>query len=162
MTAQQLSPELYNKLCSLNYVRKPNSFFEAYSTFFHAMDEDVQNAIKTFPVIYVDPREDLMGVTLDGVQQFYVIENENGAYLVDTQGYDYPRYIIELIDFNSEEEDDTFERMEGLIRIADGQIFDSVVKSLVLELKQEDFHQSDILNFLQFKLDMAISKVSKK
>jgi len=94
--------------------------------------------------------------SLDGKQQFYLFTNENGFYLVDTQGYNYPRYITELVDF--EEQDDTFERMEGLIRIADSQIFDSVVKSLVLELKQEDFDQSDILNFLQAKLSKAISK----
>ena len=156
MTAQQLSPELYNKLCSLNYVRKPNSFFEAYSTFFHALDEDVQNAIKTFPVIYVDPREDLMGVTLDGVQQFYVIENENGAYLVDTQGYDYPRYIIELVDFNSEEEDDSFERINGLARLTDVAILQSVVKSLALDLEGEGFERVDIINFIDAKILDAI------
>ena len=156
MTAQQLSPELYNKLCSLNYVRKPNSFFEAYSTFFLAMDEDVQNAIKTFPVIYVDPREDLMGVTLDGAQQFYVIENEEGAYLVDTQGYDYPRYIIELIDFNSEEEDDSFERISGLARLTDVAILQSVVKSLALDLEGEGFDRADIINFIDAKILDAI------
>ena len=156
MTAQQLSPELYDKLCSLNYRRKPNSFFEAYSTFFLAMDEDVQNAIKTFPVIYVDPREDLMGVTLDGAQQFYVIENEEGAYLVDTQGYDYPRYIIELIDFNSEEEDDSFERISGLARLTDVAILQSVVKSLALDLEGEGFERVDIINFIDAKILDAI------
>ena len=94
--------------------------------------------------------------SLDAKQQFYLFTNENGFYLVDTQGYNYPRYITQLVNF--EEQDDSFERMEGLIRIADSQIFDSVVKSLVLELKQEDFDQSDILNFLQAKLSKAISK----
>ena len=156
MTAQQLSPKLYDKLCSLNYRRKPNSFIEAYSTFFLAMDEDVQNAIKTFPVIYVDPDEDLMGVTLDGTQQFYVIENEEGAYLVDTQGYDYPRYIIELIDFNSEEEDDTFERIDGLARLTDVAILQSVVKSLALDLEGEGFDRTDIINFIDAKILDAI------
>jgi hypothetical protein len=52
-------------------------------------------------------------------------------------------------------------RMEGLIRIADDQIFNAVVKSLVFELRTEDFCQRDILNFLQFKLDMAIEAASK-
>ena len=160
MTAKQLSEEVYNKLVELNYTRKPNSFGEATRTNFDSLPAEVKEAINSFPQSYVDLREDLMDIdSLDGNQQFYLFTNENGFYLVDTQGYNYPRYITELVSF---EEDDTFERMEGLIRIADSQIFDSVVKSLVLELKQEDFHQSDILNFLQFKLDMAISKVSKK
>ena len=162
MNATQLSVEVYEKLVSLDYTRKSNSFREATQTNFESLPDEVKEAINSFPQSYVDLREDLMDIdSLDGKQQFYLFTNENGFYLVDTQGYNYPRYITELVDFD-QEEDDTFERMEGLIRIADSQIFDSVVKSLVLELKQEDFHQSDILNFLQFKLDMAISKVSKK
>ena len=161
MTAEQLSVEVYNALVEIDYTRKPNSFEETTTTSFKSLPVEVQAAIQSFPSIYIDSREDLMDVdTLDGKQQFYLVTNEMGAFLVDTQGYNYPRYITELVAF--EEQDDTFERMEGLIRIADSQIFDSVVKSLVLELKQEDFHQSDILNFLQFKLDIAISKVSKK
>jgi hypothetical protein len=51
--------------------------------------------------------------------------------------------------------------MDGLIRIADDQIFNAVVKSLVFELREEDFCQEDILNFLQFKLDMAIEATKK-
>ena len=161
MTAEQLSVEVYNALVEIDYTRKPNRFGEATQTNFNSLPAEVKQAINSFPQSYVDLREDLMDIdSLDAKQQFYLFTNENGFYLVDTQGYNYPRYITELVSF--EEQDDTFERMEGLIRIADSQIFDSVVKSLVLELKQEDFHQSDILNFLQFKLDMAISKVSKK
>ena len=157
MTAEQLSVEVYEKLVSLNYTRKPNSFGEATVTNFDSLPNEVQAVIHSFPSIYIHPSEDLMDVdSLDGKQQFYLVENEIGTFLIDNQGYNYPRYITELIEF--EKLDDTFERMEGLIRIADSQIFDSVVKSLVLELKQEDFHQSDILNFLQAKLSKAISK----
>jgi len=157
MNAEQLSTQVYEKLVSLDYTRKPNDFIEATQTNFESLPAEIKEAINSFPQSYVDPREDLMDIdSLDGKQQFYLFTNENGFYLVDTQGYNYPRYITELFDF--EEQDDTFERMEGLIRIADSQIFDSVVKSLVLELKQEDFDQSDILNFLQAKLSKAISK----
>ena len=157
MTAAQISVEIYEKLVSLNYTRKPNSFGEATVTNFDSLPNEVQAVIHSFPSIYIHPSEDLMDVdSLDGKQQFYLVENEIGTFLIDNQGYNYPRYITELIEF--EKLDDTFERMEGLIRIADSQIFDSVVKSLVLELKQEDFHQSDILNFLQAKLSKAISK----
>jgi hypothetical protein len=159
MNAEQLSTQVYEKLVSLDYARKPNDFIEATQTNFESLPDEVKEAINSFPQSYVDPREDLMDIdSLDGKQQFYLFTNEDGFYLVDTQGYNYPRYITELVAFDQEEEDDTFERMEGLIRIADSQIFDSVVKSLVLELKQEDFHQSDILNFLQAKLSKAISK----
>jgi hypothetical protein len=95
---------------------------------------------------------------LDGKQQFYVFQNDLGFYLVDTQGYNYPRYITELHNFEIDE-DDSIERMEGLIRIADGQIFDSVVRSLVVELTNESFDKEDIEIFLQYKLLQAIEKV---
>lgn len=159
MNAEQLSTQVYEKLVSLDYARKPNDFIEATQTNFESLPDEVKEAINSFPQSYVDPREDLMDIdTLEGDQQFYLFTNENGFYLVDTQGYNYPRYITQLVNLDQEEFDDTFKRMDGLVRIADSQIFDSVVKSLVLELKQEDFHQSDILNFLQAKLSKAISK----
>ena len=163
MNAEQLSTQVYEKLVSLDYARKANDFTESGDTYFDILDTQVQDAIRSFPISYVDHREDLMDIdNLDGKQQFYVFQNELGFYLVDTQGYNYPRYITELHNFEIEDQDDYIDRMEGLIRIADGQIFDSVVKSLVLELKNEGFDQEDILNFLQFKLDIAISKATKK
>jgi hypothetical protein len=105
-----------------------------------------------------------MGIEdLDREQQFYVFHTEGLAYLVDTQGYTYPRYIVKLNGLEDVTADDYMDlhRMDGLIRIADDQIFNAVVKSLVFELREEDFSQEDILNFLQFKLDMAIEGASK-
>jgi len=164
MTAQQLSEGTYRKLCSLNYARKANSFSEARSTSFEDLNEDLKDAILSFPKIYLDPREDLMGVdTLDGNQQFYLIENEDGNFLVDTQGYNYPRYITRLTEFESSSEMDAFDYMDGSIRIANDQIFTSVVRNLVSDLSEEGlFHKSDILSFLQFKLDMAFEAATKK
>ena len=164
MTAQQLNPEIYNKLCSLNYARKANCFTEATPTMFSDLNEDLKDAILSFPKIYIDPREDLMGVdTLDGNQQFYLIENEDGIFLVDTQGHNYPRYITRLTEFESSSEMDAFDFMDGMIKIANDQIFNSVVRNLVGDLNEEgEFHKSDILSFLQFKLDMAFEAATKK
>ena len=159
MNAEQLSSQVYEKLVSLNYARKANDFTESGDTYFDILDNQVQDAIRSFPISYVDHREDLMDIdNLDGKQQFYVFQNDLGFYLVDTQGYNYPRYITELHNFEIDE-DDSIEMMEGLIRIADGQIFDSVVRSLVVELTNEGFHKSDIQKFLLHKLDTAIEKV---
>ena len=159
MNAEQLSSQVYEKLVSLNYARKANDFTESGDTYFDILDNQVQDAIRSFPISYVDHREDLMDIDkLDGKQQFYVFQNDLGFYLVDTQGYNYPRYITELHNFEIDE-DDSIEMMEGLIRIADGQIFDSVVRSLVVELTNEGFHKSDIQKFLLHKLDTAIEKV---
>jgi len=161
MKAKQLSEEVYEKLTSLNYARKPNSLSQSGDTYFDNLFQEVQDAIRSFPLSYVDRREDLMDIdNLDGEQQFYVFYNEQGFYLVDTQGYNYPRYVTELHQFEIEDED--LDLMESLIRIADGQIFESVVKSLVLELKKEDFDKENILKFLQLKLEKAVVKTFAK
>jgi hypothetical protein len=93
---------------------------------------------------------------LDREQQFYVFISDGKVYLVDTQGYTYPRYVVELEGFDWNIEEDPFERMEGLIRISDEQIFTMTVKSLIYDLREENFDQEDIENFLQVLLVKAI------
>ena len=168
MTAEQLSAELYSKLVNLDYARKPNSFGEAPKTDFESLPDAIKEAIHSFPVIHIDSREDLMNVdTLEGLQQFYLVENELGAFLIDNQGYNYPRYITELVGYVSKEEIEAdefemFERMDGLVRISDMLIFESVIKSLALELKEEGFERDDISNYLEMKLFATIVKTMKK
>ena len=158
MTAAQISVEIYEKLVSLNYTRKPNSFGEATVTNFDSLPNEVQAVIHSFPSIYIDPREDLMDVdSLDGKQQFYLVENEIGTFLIDNQGYNYPRYITRLDAFEDEDSDDSFERMDGLARIADVTILQSVVRSLVFDLEEEGFDRADIVNFIDAKIFGALS-----
>lgn len=158
MVAEQLSTQVYEKLVSLNYARKANDFIEAGATFFPALDKEVKEVIKSLPKSFVDVREDLMDIdTLDGKQQFFLFENEMGIFLIDTQGYNYPRYITRLDAFEDEDSDDSFERMDGLARIADVAILQSVVKSLVFDLEEEGFDRADIINFIDAKIFGALS-----
>ena len=162
MKAKELKEDIYNKLVSLNYSRKENYLSEVNSIDYNSLDSELKEVIESFPIRVIDSDIDLMGIEdLDREQQFYVFHTEGHAYLVDTQGYTYPRYIVRLDGIEDVTEDDYIDRMEGLTRIADDQIFNAVVKSLVFELRTEDFCQRDILNFLQFKLDMAIEAASK-
>ena len=162
MKARELKENIYIKLVSLNYSRKENYISEVNSIDYNSLDSELKEVIESFPIRVIDSDIDLMGIEdLDREQQFYVFHTEGQAYLVDTQGYTYPRYIVRLDGIEDVTEDDYIDRMEGLIRIADDQIFNAVVKSLVFELREEDFCQRDILNFLQFKLDMAIEAASK-
>ena len=55
-----------------------------------------------------------------------------------------------------------FERMDGLVRISDMLIYEAVIKSLALELKEEGFERDDISNYLEVKLFATIVKVMKK
>ena len=156
MKAKEIKADVYEKLVSLNYARKVNDFDESGDTHFEDLDLEIQSVIRTFPVLYVDHRNDLMDIeNLDGDQQFYIFQNELGFYLVDTQGYSYPRYITELFGFGLETEDDPFEMMESLVRINDSKVFDLVAKSLAFELQQEGFDREDILNYLELKIAKA-------
>ena len=153
MKAKEIKADVYEKLVSLNYARKVNDFDESGDTHFEDLDPEIQSVIRTFPILYVDPRNDLMDIeNLDGDQQFYIFQNELGFYLVDTQGYSYPRYITELFGFSLETEDDPFEMMEGLVRITDSNIFDLAATNLYIELQREGFDREDILNYLELKI----------
>ena len=158
MTAEQLTSQTYEKLCSLDYARKVDSFQEAGYVQFSQLDSDVQEAIYSFPVLFVDERESLLDIeSLDGKQQFFIFQTGLGFYLVDTQGYNYPRYIIRLWGFEPKEEaDDSFERMDGLARIADVTILQSVVKSLAFDLQEEGFTLADVAHFINVKVSEVI------
>jgi hypothetical protein len=162
MKAEQMTEEVYDKLIQLNYHRKVNSVFSEVtnSVDFNDFDIELKEVIISLPVQFHAVGTDLMDIELDGKQQFYILNIGQKDYLVDTQGYSYPRYIIELKNLDYHYKDDPYEYMEGLVRIADSQIFDAVVKSLVIELRK-DFHQKDILNYLQIKLDLAIEAAKK-
>ena len=158
MKAKEMSEEVWDQLIRLDYHRKVNSVYEVNTSVdFKNLDKETRKTINTFPVLLFNSQTDLMDIeNLDGEQQFYILFIGGRNYLVDTQGYTYPRYIIELKNLEFEEdEDDVYERMEGLVRITDSKIFDEVVKSLAYELNKEDFTQEDILNYLELKIAKA-------
>jgi hypothetical protein len=163
MKANELNEGVYEVLTRITYARKVNSFSEATASMFIHLADETKAAIKSFPVLEFDDDIDLMDIfTLDGDQQFYVFHNTttDGYFLVDTQGYNYPRYITRLWGFMNEETDDqiddTFLRMDGLVRIADVAILRSVVKSLAFDLQEEGFDRADIINFIDAQIHGAL------
>ena len=163
MKANELDSNVYEVLTRITYARKVNSFSEATASMFIHLADETKAAIKSFPVLDFDDDVDLMDIfTLDGDQQFYVFHNTttDGYFLVDTQGYNYPRYITRLWGFMNEQTDDqiddTFLRMDGLVRIADVAILRSVVKSLAFDLQEEGFDRADIINFIDAQIHGAL------
>jgi hypothetical protein len=158
MKAKEMKEEIYDELIRLDYHRKVNSVYEVNTSVdFSSFDKETQKVINTFPVLIFNPQTDLMDIeNLDGEQQFYILFIGNRNYLVDTQGYTYPRYIIGLNNLKFVDEDDIYEHMEGLVRIADSKIFDEVTKSLAFELNKEDFDHEDIVNYLFIKVQLAL------
>jgi hypothetical protein len=163
MKASELNEGVYEVLTRITYARKVNSFSESTASMFIHLADETKAAIKSFPVLDFDDDVDLMDIfTLDGDQQFYVFHNTttDGYFLVDTQGYNYPRYITRLWGFMNEQTDDqiddTFLRMDGLVRIADVAILRSVVKSLAFDLQEEGFDRADIINFIDAQIHGAL------
>jgi len=163
MKAKELNEGVYEMLTHITYARKVNQFDESTVTQFGGLVDEVKAAIKSFPVLHFDDDVDLMDIdTLDGDQQFYIFHNTttDGYFLVDTQGYNYTRYITRLWGFKNEETDDviddTFQRMDGLVRIADVTILRSVIQSLAFDLQEEGFHEIDIINFIDAQVYGAL------
>ena len=157
MKAKEITENIYIKLVSLNYSRKENDLESVNSINWFDLDGELKSHILSFPTRHVKFDVDLMDIEdLDGEQQFYLFHSNGNSYLVDTQGYSYPRYIVELEGFDDGSNEDPFEMMNGLIRIADENIFNSVVKNLTYDLREEGFDQEDIETFLQVLLVKAI------
>ena len=157
MKAKEITENIYIKLVSLNYSRKENDLESVNSINWFDLDGELKSHILSFPTRHVKFDVDLMDIEdLDGEQQFYLFHSNGNSYLVDTQGYSYPRYVVELEGFDDGSNEDPFEMMSGLIRIADENIFNSVVKNLTYDLREEGFHQEDIETFLQVLLIKAI------
>ena len=151
MKGKDLKSNVYAKLVSLNYSRKENYLYDSNEIEWNELNGEIKNTILSFPVRYIDWFVDLMDIEdLDGDQQFYLFHSEDKTFLVDTQGYNYPRYIIQLVDFEIEFGSEEF--MDGLVRISDIKIFEAVVKSLALEFKQEGFDKEDVVMYLQSKV----------
>ena len=150
---------IYNKLVNLNYSRIENDLININSINWFDLDFELKEVILTFPSRHVKFDVDLMDIEdLDRDQQFYLFHSIHGTtYLVDIQGYNYPRYIVELEGFD--DEDDKYERMEGLLRISDDMIIEQAIKSIVIDFGTEGFDKDDVETFLQMRIEFLIKKV---
>jgi hypothetical protein len=157
MKAKELKENIYINLTNLNYSRKENFLNDVDSTNWFDLDDELKNTIMSLPTRPVKFESDLMDIDdLDREQQFYLLYSNGNTYLVDTQGYTYPRYVTLLEGFDSE--DDKYERMEGLLRISDDLIIEQGIKSIVLDFSKEGFDKDDVETFLQMRIEFLIKK----
>ncbi len=114
MKAKEITENIYIKLVSLNYSRKENDLESVNSINWFDLDGELKSHILSFPTRHVKFDVDLMDIEdLDGEQQFYLFHSNGNSYLVDTQGYSYPRYIVELEGFDDSSNEDPFEMMNA-------------------------------------------------
>jgi hypothetical protein len=157
MKVKELKEDIYDKLVRLNYSRKENDLINVNSISWFDLGSELKNTIMSFPTRVVVFDSDLMDIEdLDREQQFYLFYSNGNTYLVDTQGYTYPRYIVGLEGFDSE--DDKFELMEGLLRISDDMIIEQAIKSIVIDFGKNDFDKDDVETFLQMRIEFLIKK----
>jgi len=94
-----ITDEQYNKLTSrtIAYERKPDHPRDIQSSInFNELHESVQEIVSNLPVVEFE--SSFFNDTLDGDQQFYLMTHEEKIFLIDTQGYTYARYVIQLKD----------------------------------------------------------------
>lgn len=94
-----ITEEQYNKLTSrsIAYERKPSHPDEIRSSInFNELHESVREIVSNLPI--VEFPNSFFDYFLDGDQQFYLVTYKEKIFLVDTQGYNYARYVIQLKD----------------------------------------------------------------
>lgn len=83
--------------------RKPGNLMELTTTSFRNLSDDLKEALTKLPEYdYTDdyPENGFFADVLDGDQQFYTITIDEDLFFVDTQGFNYPRYVTRLVDVN--------------------------------------------------------------
>jgi hypothetical protein len=158
MKGNEIKKKIYEELVRLDYSRKENDLISVNSVNWFELEDELVSVILTFPSRHVKFDVDLMDIEdLSGEQQFYIFHSNGNTYLVDTQGYTYPRYVVELNGFTEEVESE-YERIEGLTRISDVIIIEQALKSIVIDLAQEGFDQEQVQAYLDVKLEYMIKE----
>ena len=106
--SETITDDQYDKLTSrtIAYERKPDHPDEIRSSInFNELHESVRGIVSNLPIVEFE--NSFFDYFLDGDQQFYLVTYKEKIFLVDTQGYDYARYVIRLKDFVILEKADT-------------------------------------------------------
>ena len=94
-----ITKEQYHKLTSstIAYERKPDHPDEIRSSIdFNELHESVREIVAKLPI--VEFSNSFFDHTLNGDQQFYLMTYKEKVFLIDTQGFNYARYVIQLKD----------------------------------------------------------------
>ena len=97
--SETITDDQYDKLTSrtIAYERKPDHPNDIRSSInFNELHESVQEIVSNLPIVEFE--NSFFDYFLDGDQQFYLVTYKEKIFLVDTQGYDYARYVIQLKD----------------------------------------------------------------
>jgi hypothetical protein len=108
--SETITDDQYDKLTSrsIAYERKPSHPNDIRSSInFDELHESVRGIVSNLPIVEFE--NSFFDFFLDGDQQFYLVTYKEKIFLVDTQGYDYARYVIQLKDLVILEKADTMQ-----------------------------------------------------
>ena len=170
-----LTDEQYNKLTRLDYDRKPAYPEEISSSInFNELHESIRGIVASLPI--VEFPGSFFDYFLDGDQQFYLVTDKDKVFLVDTQGYDYARYVIHLKDLVVLEKEETMqmkahpgmvEEIIGMLKHmeVDGETMEHIIRSVGMEeqmlrqliMTHTPYHQIEDLISERRQLDLPSS-----
>ena len=170
-----LTDEQYNKLTRLDYDRKPAYPDEISSSInFNELHESIRGIVASLPI--VEFPGSFFDYFLDGDQQFYLVTAKEKVFLVDTQGYDYARYVIQLKDLVVLEKEETqqmrahpgmVEEIIGMLKHmeVDGETMEHIIRSVGMEeqmlrqliMTHTPYHQIEDLISERRQLDLPSS-----
>ena len=99
MFSETITDDQYNRLTSrsIAYERKPDHPRDIQSSInFNELHESVREIVSNLPT--VEFKSSFFNDILDGDQQFYLMTYKEKIFLIDTQGFTYARYVIQLKD----------------------------------------------------------------
>lgn len=80
--------------------RKPHNTDDLSVNEYKTLPNHIKQMLDELPVVHHKPNFDKEGFFeyfLDGKVQFYLVKFDGRTFFVDTQGYDYARYVGEIV-----------------------------------------------------------------
>ena len=100
----QSDPIAWKIIEQMEYTRKPTSIDEVSASFDATGEDETLELISYFPAIKAKDLNELDG-KLSGIIQYYVLYVDDVPYLIDTQGYDYAKYVTRIHNLEGAEDD---------------------------------------------------------
>lgn len=83
----------------IKWERKPNELGDIETTFYDKLPKEIQNKIKSLPIYNnIDLFDDF---TSPKIEQYFITNNKEGIFLINTEGYNYARYATKLANTDS-------------------------------------------------------------
>ena len=129
--------ETYYRLIGLPFdsnVSKPSQITTTLD--YNSLSKDIQDVIMSLPLVKFTGRFDSGG--LDKRQQFYIMTTLKENFLVDTQGANYARYVVKivnLLDISHKDIEKVFQSNDDISMIRRSELFEVKYENVVYRIE---------------------------